>query len=348
MATEFFDILLTPPNLARVIASPSGDTTRARVLQLNIPDFLTRYQQVIAPPPLEKNDLLELGEELFDAVFTGPIARLFYRSLGALQAGETRLHLRLRIEADPADPRTTVQLHQLPWELLYNADEGGFLATQKQFSISRYLPIPNPIKPLRIGLPLRILVLVSAPTDLAKLDFEREQKIIKSALMSLAATNGVELVFETNATRENLLTRLQQETFHVLHFVGHGGWHNHQGVMALQNSAGEADLVPGETFAEILAAWPTLLLVTLNACQTAVAADGSGFGGVAEQLIHHGIPAVIAMREAVQDKVAISFVKHLFGNLAGGNPSDYALTLTRQQLHLDHSEAPGAFGIPVL
>jgi CHAT domain-containing protein len=348
MASDFFDIQLTAPNLVRVIASPSGDTTTARPLQLNIPEFLAHYQQTLVHPTVEKNDLIVLGTDLFEALFDISIARLFFRSLGALQTSGRRLHLRLRIEADPDQPRATTQLRQLPWEILYNAAEGGFLATQQEFSISRYLPVPKPLRPLRMGLPMRILVLISAPTDLAALDFEREQKVIKSAMMSLAATDGVELVFETNATRENLLTRLQSETFHVLHFVGHGGWQNQQGVVALTHQDGQSDLVAGQIFAEMLAACPTLRLVTLNACQTAIAADGSGLGGVGEQLIQHGLPAVIAMGAAIQDKIAISFVKHLFGNLASGKPIDLALTLTRQQLHLDHSEAPGAFGIPVL
>jgi len=340
MPNEYFDILLTAPKMARVIASPGGDTTAPRMLKLDAAACIERYQELLTHPALDKTNFIELGKELFDALFGGPIMRLFYRSLGALQDGDSSLHLRLRIE----DP----QLRQLPWELLYNADEGGFLSTQQGFSISRYLPVPNPIKPLRIGLPLRVLVVISAPSDLPGLDFEREQKVIKNALVSLVATHGVELVFETDATREHLLTQLQQETFHVLHFVGHGGWLNQQGVVALTKPDGSSDLVTGDTFAEILAAGSTLRLVTLNACKTAQESGESGFGGVGSQIIQHGIPAVIAMRDAIQDKVAIAFVKHLFGNLAGGTPIDLALTHTRQQLHLDHSEAPGAFGVPVL
>ena len=340
MAFKNFDIQLTDPGTARVIYTPVEATTDARPLGLDVGDFMARYQTLIQRAKVEKADFIPFGEELYDALISGPISRLFYRSLGALQNGDTGLRLRLRIES-PA-------LMQLPWELLYSRDDGGFLSTIKDFSITRYLPVPNPVRAQQISLPLRILVVISAPSDLPRLEFEQEQKLLENALAGLKATKGVELIFEPDARQEKLLARLQNETFHVLHFIGHGGWINDRGVVALIKEDQTADLIDAEKFAEILSACPTLRLVSLNACETAREENKAGFNGVASQLIGHRIPAVIAMQDPILDKAAIAFVMHLYGNLAGGESIDRALTLARQQLHLDQSEQPGAFSIPVL
>jgi len=340
MSFENFDIQLTDPFEARVIYSPIKATTDVRPIQLDIGAFMTRYQALIQRAKVEKSAFIPFGEELFDALFSGSISRLFYQSLGSIQNGDTGLRLRLHIE--------TPELMQLPWELLYSRDDGGFLSTIKAFSISRYLPVPKPIKILRVSLPLRILVVTSAPTDLPELNFGRERSIIDEALVSLTATDGVELMYEQDARKEHLLSRFQNEVFHVLHFVGHGGWVNNRGVVALVNAEGTSDLVNAETFAEVLTTCSDLRLVTLNACETGREENKSGFSGISSHLIRHGIPAVVAMQNPILDNAAIAFVRHLYGSLAGGESIDRALTFTRQQLHLDQSEQPGAFSIPVL
>ncbi|MBU0511176.1 MAG: CHAT domain-containing protein [Chloroflexi bacterium] len=340
MTFQNFDILLIDPAAARVITSPSDETTAPRALKLDVDELAARYRQLLAHPKLEKANLIELGMELFDALVSGSIARLFYKSIGALEDEDAGLRLRLCIES-PA-------LMRLPWELMYSQDDGGFLSTSKRFSLSRYLPVPHPVEPTQVGLPLRILVVISSPSNLPRLDFRHECRILEDALAKLVSTRGVDLIFEQDARREYLLTRLQQEKFHVLHFVGHGGWVADRGAVALIKEDGQADLVDAETFAGILSASMTLRLVILNACQTAHEEAKSGFAGVGSQLIAQGIPAVIAMRDAIQDKAAIAFAKHLYGNLAGGASIDIALTHTRQQLHLNQGDHPAAFGIPAL
>lgn len=340
MTFQNFDILLTDPSAARVITSPSDETSAPRALKLSVDELTARYRQLLAHPKLEKANLIELGEELFNALISGSIARLFYKSIGALEDEAAGLRLRLCIES-PA-------LMRLPWELMYSQDDGGFLSTSKSFSLSRYLPVPHPVEPVQVGLPLRILVVISSPANLPRLNFEHECRILEDALAKLVSTRGVDLVFEPDARREHLLTRLQQEKFHVLHFIGHGGWMADRGAVALIKEDSQADLVDAETFAGILSASKSMRLVILNACQTAHEEAKTGFAGVGSQLIAQGVPAVIAMRDAIQDKAAIAFAKHLYGNLAGGASIDIALTHTRQQLHLDQGNQPAAFGIPAL
>jgi hypothetical protein len=353
MSAQRFDLLLTDPAAVRVIASPGGDTSTAIQMDLQIEELCARYQRLLDHPNLSEEHLRELGEELFNALMSGQVARLFYKSLGAIQDENGGLHIRLRIES-PA-------LAGLPWELLFSQEEGGFLAAAADFTLSRYHPVPQPVEALQTALPLRILVVVSAPADLPPLDVEAEKNALRQALETMLATGGVELVVEEDAQRERLLTRLQHETIHVLHFVGHGGWDANEkhGVVFLektgkasasQSTAGMpmGDLVDATAFAELLSASASLRLVTLNACETAYEEAQTGFAGIASQLVQRGTPAVIAMRNAIEDQVAITFAKHLYGNLASGSPINIALTRTRQQLRLDQGANPAAFSTPVL
>jgi CHAT domain-containing protein len=347
MSAERFDLLLTDPAAVRVIASPGGDTSTALQMNLQVEELRARYQRLLDHPNLSEEQLRELGEELFDALMSGQVARLFYKSLGAIQDENGGLHIRLRIES-PA-------LAGLPWELLFSQEEGGFLVATADFTLSRYHPVPLPVEALQTALPLRILVLVSAPADLPPLNVEAEIEALNQGLKTMLSTGGVELLIEEDARRERLLTRLQGETIHALHFVGHGGWEAEEGhgVVFLEKTTNGltqpmGDLVDAAAFAELLSASTSLRLVTLNACNTAYEEAQAGFAGIASQLVQRGTPAVIAMRNAIEDQVAITFAKHLYGNLASGSPINIALTRTRQQLRLDQGANPAAFSTPVL
>ena len=234
----------------------------------------------------------------------------------------------------------------LPWELLYS--QGDFLAINNSYGLCRYLPVENPRLALPVELPLRILVVVSAPDELPPLDYETEKLNIETGLETMRATRSVELIYELDARREQLLQRMQDEAVHVLHFVGHGAYEADRGFVYLEGAGNRPDPIEANHFAEILAASQTLRLVTLNACSTAYEHAQRGFSSVASLLVRKGLPAVIAMRNAIDDRVAVAFSKHLYGTLAGGEPVDVALTRARQQLRQERGSSPVAFILPIL
>ncbi len=339
MRFENFDLLISDPSVARVIDSPGGGKSEPVPLTVDTEGFVERYERLITHASLSEDVLKSFGAELFQTLVCEDVLALFYESVGIARGADAGLCLRLHLES--------ASLSRLPWELLFTRRE-GFLATNPLFSLCRYRPIAQPSKTLPVELPLRILVLVSAPEDLPLLDHVAERRALETALETMLATQGVALQFEMEAHRERLLTHLQNEPVHVMHFIGHGGWEEDHGVILLEGEDGQADPVDAQTFAGILSASNSLRLVTLNACATAFESARRGFAGVASQLVGHGLPAVIAMRNVIQDRVAIAFAKHLYGNLAGGESVDVAMTRARQQLRLERGASPGVFATPIL
>jgi CHAT domain-containing protein len=337
MVFENFDLLISDPATARVISAPGDLKSDPVELAVDVDDLTARYDRLLLRPNLSEDDLKALGGELFQLLMPEDIRDLFSESVGAVR-GRAGLRIRLQMES--------AALASLPWELLFKG--GDFLATNPSFSLCRYLPLDNPRKALPIDGPLHILVLVSAPNDMPPLDYLAERQALGTALDTMVSTRGVELVYELDARRETLLTILQTQPVHVLHFIGHGGFQDEHGYVYLEAPDENADPVEAADISNILSASNSLRLVTLNACATAQESAQRAFSGVASQLVRQGIPAVVAMRNAIEDRVAISFAKHLYGNLASGEPIDVALTRARQQLRLERSASPTAFILPIL
>ncbi len=76
----------------------------------------------------------EVGETLFETLFSGEIEKIFLRSWSTIR-GLPRRGLRLRLVLDPQDPDVR-HLAALPWELLRSRD------TNDDFSLLARTPIP--------------------------------------------------------------------------------------------------------------------------------------------------------------------------------------------------------------
>ena len=69
---------------------------------------------------------------------------------------------------------------------------------------------------------------------------------------------------------------------------------------------------------------------------------------LAEVLLHHGLPAVVAMRDSIADEEAIDFIQVFAQTLAERKPVDEAVAIARQHLlTLYHFNQP-AWTLPVL
>jgi hypothetical protein len=69
---------------------------------------------------------------------------------------------------------------------------------------------------------------------------------------------------------------------------------------------------------------------------------------LAEVLLHHGVPAVLAMRDAIADQEALSFVQALAQALGERLPIDQAVAVARQQLLTLFKFNHQAWTLPVL
>ena len=142
--------------------------------------------------------------------------------------------------------------------------------------------------------------------------------------------------------------KLQPDTYHILHFIGHGGFDDASGEGALlfEDAAGRGRPVSGEQLATVLNNKTSLRLVFLNSCEGARASIQDPFSGVASSLIQREIPAVIAMQFEITDRAAIIFAGEFYAVLAEGQPVDSAVTHARLMVFADQNDVE--WGTPVL
>jgi CHAT domain-containing protein len=321
---------------ARVIKSPFGEGSVAFSLPplgSLAPDSLAIASRNLrpAPGPVVRPPL-EIGAELYRAVFQGAVRSLLDKSRGQLER-EADLGLRLKLKIDPTDPATGV-LADLPWELLCDETEDCF-ALSRQTSVVRYLDVPRFSQPIPFTPPLKILAASASPRDLPALALDEEMRRLEELDRSGA---GVQVRVLPHASASSIRQALAEDSWNVLHFMGHGTFDpaTGDGGLACEAADGSLDLVSGRAFATKLRDLRSLGVVVLNACNTARAQTQGGvspFRGVATALVLGGVPAVVAMQRPISDRAAIGFSTAFYRHLARGDSIDIALTEGRQAIH---------------
>jgi CHASE2 domain-containing sensor protein len=256
--------------------------------------------------------LVDFGSLLYSGLFDAEkrdIATLFERSRGACNAERDEgLRVRLRIEAPP--------MAHLPWELLYSRRDQEFLATDAATAVVRYLEVPRPIRSLETAFPVRMLVVIPSVRDL---DTAAERAILQQAVGDLERQELIELTWlDGVVTLDRVSDALLEQRFHILHFIGHGGFDAEGPFLILNQAAGNDDYVDQERFGSLFRNHPTMKLVVLNSCQGAEVSSSQPLLGMAPELVKRGIPAVVAMQYPIPDKAAILFAREFYRCLFKG------------------------------
>ncbi len=274
-----------------------------------------------------------IGKALYSALFRDKVQSLLDSSEGMIRETDRGLRIRLHIDLEG---KGLAEVASLPWEFLYREDSRRFLNLSQSTPIIRSLDVLQPPKPLPFDPPLRILVVISNPTGSAALDLDRERELIES---SWGQMEGVDVHFVERPTTSALLEKLAEEDFHVLHFMGHGDFNREtgRGVLLLEDDTGGVEQVDASTMEVLLRDESTLRLVFLNACKTAMSAEGQSldpFAGVATSLIMAGIPAVVAMQFPISDTAAIKFAGTFYRRIMQGYPVDAAMAEARKAIRV--------------
>ena len=312
------------------------------------PDRAGELRHLIVSLPTPEAPALEVGKQLFRALFRGEVASLFHASLGRLQGRHQGL--RIDIAIDPRRPELA-SLQKLPWELLCRPETEDFLSLSRRTPVVRSLEAHRERRPAipRPGR-LRILAVAASPTDHPKLDLARERKNLEEAWEG--QEKNVEIVFLERGGLEEMRQALLTEPFHILHFMGHGEFEEEssQGVLLFERDDGTGQLFEGRRLAQLLHDFESLRLVLLNACHTAEAVGTHGpnpFAGVASSLVMGGVPAVVAMNGPVSDLAAVAFSRILYQRLAAGDFIEAAVTEGR--LAIQRAEpGDGVWATPTL
>ncbi len=336
-----FDLLLEQEGegryQARVTDSPLGETpsvhfalpfdaTTLENLLLKLDPGRTGTRRVGSNPMQQA--AMDFGGPLYQAIFTGDLGVAWTRSLDRVRSENAGgLRLRLRLNDAPA-------IAGLPWELLYDARSNSFIAQSERTPLVRFLDVPEVPKPMAVDGPLRVLAIISSPTDLDELDVEAEWTRLRDALSPRLSAGLVVLDRLPSPTLSELGTWLRRSETHVVHFVGHGDFDEglREGVIYFQDETGRRSPVTASTLGPYLRDHDPLRMVVLNACRSARTDSIDPFGGMAQGLVQQDASAVVAMQFPISDKAAVKFTGEFYGALVDGLPVDQAVSSARKAL----------------
>ncbi len=310
------------------------------------PSALSLQQQLVTLTRLTTGEASEsllraAGVALFRYLFAGPI-EIHLRSAwdSAVQSGKG-LRLKLCVE----DPEMAVW----PWELLHDPVREHTFATSVSTPLVRFLGRPDSSGTLVVHsarLPLHLLLVVPRMPDL---DLARERSLIGDSLGPLSDVLELD-VLDGPVTRNSLADALLRRSYDMIHFSGHGGYLDGQGFLALNMPDGTLDWVDGQSLARICGEHNGLKLVVLNVCRSGQISDGSGLRGLTPDLVRSGVPAVVALQDALSDRAAATFAREFYRQLCIGENAgqvDVAVNYGRNMLRFLQ---PGdrSFSIPAL
>jgi len=302
-----------------------------------------------------------LGLSLWQWLFDGAIKSSFDQSEGIAMGQGRPLRLRLDIR----DP----DLISLPWEIMQSEPGKQAISLSQQLLFSRTTTAVDPLPPSRADYALRVLLVLGqadeqaiAPATATNgdrfLNLEQEAQALSQALEHRAVArlypNGfapaAPSVVDTlvQPTLPELVNCLESNTYNVFFYAGHGTPAPDGGLLYLRPDA----CINGTELAQVLTRCQVKLAV-FNACWGAQPAKDAHQAPIprsslAEVLIHHGVPAVLAMRDMITDAEALSFIEVFAQALAERTPIDRAVAIGRQQLLTLYKFNQPAWTLPVL
>ena len=335
-----FDLLFEPEGQglfrARVVDSPDGSRP---FVDFALPfDPLTLENLLLKLDPGRSGTRLgaasqqvgvgqQLGGALFDAVFRDDVALSWARAKDLARGQDQGVRLRLHLADAPA-------IAGLPWELLYDDRVNRFVAQSERTPLVRFLDVASTQAPLRVDGPLRILAVISAPTDLADLDVETEWAHVQEALRPRIGAGQVSVDRLPAPTLDALGRWLRTHEVNVLHFIGHGELDRRtgEGVLYLCDDYGRSRPVPASVLGPYVLDHDPLRLIVLNACRSASTDASDPYGGMAQGLMQQQAAAVVAMQFPITDRAAMAFTQEFYGAVADGLPVDQSVTAARKAL----------------
>jgi hypothetical protein len=338
-ASEWILALDSPEGSTSVrVPSPFTSEELTGLLHQLETSLVRSYSKVMTRRTVSPDSIaLQFGGRLVDLLLTGDARIAFEQCRRA--ARESGGHVRVMLETNGAS------VSRIPWEFAVDPRiKDDYLALR--IALARRLRVSTPVPPLTVTPPLRVLGVNAHPKDLPSLDATREQESV--AHLSSLSSDLVEVEWLQGDRWSDLSDALSQGGWHVLHFVGHGGYDEDtgSGYLVLSDEQGSSLPVSATRIGAAAASSGDLRLVVVNACDSASTGAAGGFSSTAAKLMREGIPAVVAMQYEITDTAALAFAAGFYEALARGKPVDQAVTKAREILRVTQNSLE--FATPVL
>ncbi len=309
-------------------------------------------ESVSGQPTSQSMRLMQtLGMELWQWLISGAISGALSQSQGIAMGQNRPLRLRLEIR----DP----DLIPVPWEIMQNQPGRPAVSMSQNILFSRTTSDVDRLEVLRSDQALHVLIVLgedshpeggAAMGSGAALRLNQEAQALTRLLTSSTQFGGMApCTVETlvQPTPSELVQAVQTERYNVLLYAGHGMPAPDGGMLFLRPDMA----MNGTELAQVLTRGKVKLAV-FNACWGAQP-DQDGHqpiprSSLAEVLLHHGVPAVLAMRDSITDQEAISFIQSFVQALAERRSIDQAVAIARQQLLTLFKFNQQAWTLPVL
>ncbi len=185
---------------------------------------------------------------------------------------------------------------------------------------------------------VRLLVMISNPTDHPPFDAEREWQALSSTLAPLLSRGALVVKRMADATENALKRELAAETWHILHFIGHGRTQQHAkySALVLEGRDRRGRAVTSQCLGQILRAHGPLRLAVLQSPVGKV----DVFALVPNALVEAGVPAAICAIHGAEP----SF--EFYAALAAGRPLGEAIAMARRWVAA-HASREGAASLVI-
>jgi len=303
-------------------------------------------QSLSSPDAKFAPNFVDLGQELYDALFQGTIRDSWLMAQAIAQHYRSVLRLRIGLRGST--------LPRLPWEVMHYWNCPLAATTDVTFSryqiLSRALVSPRKSS-LSPNIPLRILMVIATPKDQEGLELREEAEHLRSELKERFGSPLLDLTILEQPGREELTYALEHGNYHIFHYSGHSNLGSNGGNLFLVNNQnGLTETLNGNDLAGLLSN-NGVQLVVFNSCRgayTAATEVTSTTGNLTQSLINRGIPAVLAMSERIPDNVALTMTRLFYRNLNQGYPIDLSLSRARQGLISTYGSHQLYWALPVL
>ena len=284
--------------------------------------------------------MLAFGADLFESLIQGDVRRLY---------DEARARQRTR-RLDLVLTSMIPWISEKPWEFAYDAARGTFLATEDLHFVRNVLTNVPADPVVRRDGPMRILVAAAQPVGFGRLSIDQEVGVIRRGFQPLIDAKLAAVDVMAQVTPQLLHQQLSTgEPYQIVHFIGPGVYdeERRQGCLVFVNDRG-GEYTLGEREVREIFCRRGLSLVFLNACESGRGGRADFNKGVAQSLVAHGLPALVANQYSVLDSSATSFAQHFYWSLGQGLSVGQAAREARIAVNYGINGEPIDWAVPVL
>lgn len=264
----------------------------------------------------------QLSQRLFDFLIgqQGKVNNLYNETLKKL---DERLPISITIENTP-------RLSELPWELMCDAN-GDYLGLSQRTPIARSFLGSQLYAPTPVKLPLKVLVVIAAPSNYSIVDANTEWTVLNKCVDDLKLSGHLALERLSPPTSPALRRQIRTYDYDIIHFISPLYFDEATAeasiVMEDKGSPSGSQHLKISQFADELGKTTTVRLVIFNLHN----ALSKGLVSIGQHLLERTSVAGIGYR-AMNPTVGQLFITRLYHELCAFQTLDVAVTLARQQL----------------